>query len=381
MIIRSANVWYDEKFQPLQLVIEDNKIKQIVPDGFYQQDVYDVGEAWVLPGLIDIHCHGYGGVNANFATLEGLKKWNDALPAEGVTAYMITSSTAPWEDLLKSYQVINEFIESQPTMAEPLGIHIEGPFISKEFKGAHNPTYIVKPTVKALKELQAQAPNKVKMVAVAIEEDEGGAFTRYCTENDITVILGHTAASYADVEFGRTLGARSFTHTFNAMVPLHHRNPGVIGAAMRFEDMYAEVIADGVHVNIDLVNVLGRLKGKDKLIVITDAVAHKGLPVGKHQLRDRIVEVGVDGVGRLENGTIAGSSNKMNDMVKNLLYRADLPLATAINAATKNPAHLLKLHDKGELEVGFAADFIVTTPDLTILETYKAGKLVYQNKK
>ena len=380
MKIKSTNVWYEEQFQPLQVVFEAGKITQVVPYDFYQDDVYDVLDAWVLPGLIDIHCHGYSGCNANFATIEGLQKWNNALPLEGVTSYLITSSTAPFSDLLKSYQIINQFIDSKPQASEPLGIHIEGPFISKEFKGAHNPEYIIKPTVKALKELQAQAPNKIKMVAVAIEEDEAGAMTRYCTENNIVVALGHTAATFEDAQFGRKMGATSFTHTFNAMVPLHHRNPGVIGAAMRFEDMFAEVIADGVHVNIDLVNVLGRAKGKDKLIVVTDAVAHKGLPVGKHKLRDRVVTIEPDGVGRLEDGRLAGSSNKMNDMVKNLIYDAKLPLATSINAATKNPARYLKLHNKGEIEVGFDADLIVTTPQLEILETYKAGHKVYSLK-
>ena len=380
MKIKSTNVWYDEKFQPLQVVVEGGKIVQVVPYDFYEDDVYDVLDAWVLPGLIDIHCHGYSGCNANYSTMEGLVNWNNALPQEGVTAYMITSSTAPFQNLLDSYEIINEFIESKPKASEPLGIHIEGPFISKVYRGAHNPDNIIKPTVKALKELQAKAPNKIKMVAVAIEEDEDGAMTRYCTENDIRVILGHTAASYEDVEFGMKLGATSFTHTFNAMVPLHHRDPGVIGAAMRFEEMYAEIIADGVHVNMELVNVLGRLKGKDKLIVVTDAVSHKGLPVGKHTLRDRVVTIEPDGCGRLEDGRLAGSSNKMNDMVKNLIYKAQLPLNTAINSATKNPAKFLKLQNKGEIEVGYDADIVVTTPELEVLETYKAGERVYLNK-
>lgn len=379
MIIQSKNIWYQEKFQPLQVVIEGSKIKEIVPYLHYN-DPYDVDQQWVLPGFIDLHCHGYHGCNVNYATLEGLKIWNETLPKEGVTSYLLTSSTAPWDSLTESYKILNDFIRSNPQASHPLGIHNEGPFISKQYKGAQNDSLILTPSIEKIKELMDIAPGQLKMIALAVEHDADFEVTKFCSKHDIIVALGHSGASFDMAAEAAKHGAKNFTHTFNAMPQLHHREPGLIGAALTFDHMYAEVIADGVHVDFALVNVLGKMKGKDKLITVTDAVAFKGLPMGVHQLKDRTVEIDEHGSGRLLNGRLAGSSNRMDTMLRNLIHHTHLDLPTCINSVSKNPANLLNLKSKGLLEVGNDADIVITNPQIIISETYSRGIRVFKEE-
>lgn len=377
MIIQSTKVWINETFESKQLRIEDGKIMDLLPYNHALVDL-DVGDYWILPGFIDIHCHGYRGVNANLATESGLHMWNEALPKEGVTSYLLTTSTAPWEDLLMSFKILGQFIKSKPFSSEPLGIHIEGPFISPKFNGAQSEKHIVKPSSEAINELIEKSGNLVKMVAIAVEEDTDGQMQKTCIDQGILVAIGHSGATFNQVKEAVRRGASNFTHTFNGMNAFHHREIGVIGAAMRLSETYAEIIADGVHVDFDAVNILGVLKGKDKLIVVTDAVAIKGLDEGEYEFSDRKVTIGKDGCGYLKDGRLAGSSNKMNDMVSNLLYKAKLPIATAINAATKNPARLISARNKGEIAIGNDADIIVVNQEFEVFTTYSRGNCVFK---
>jgi len=379
MIIQSKNVWVNGQFQPMQIELKKQIIQNLWNYNEKKADL-DVGEHWVLPGLIDVHCHGYAGCNANTATLDGLKNWNDHLPLEGVTSYLITTSTAPWEDLRTSFPIIDSFIKSNPQASDPLGIHIEGPFLNPQWRGAQSLEHIVKPNVEKLKELEALAIDQVKMVAIAVEEDDQGAMSKYCVNRGIVVAVGHSGATFDQVKEAIGWGVSNFTHTFNGMTGLHHREPGVAGAAMRFKDAYAEIIGDGVHVHYDVVHLLGELKGEDKLVLITDAVAIKGLAPGVYETKERWCVVGEDGVGRLKDGRLAGSSNKMNDMVRNLMVNTDLSLKTIIQSATINPARMLNLNHKGSLEVGKDADIIIVNENIDVLQTYSRGECVYENK-
>lgn len=376
MILQSQNVWLNEKFQPAQIVIENDKIKEIVSYNTYP-NCEDYKNNWILPGLIDIHCHGFKGVHTNYPTLEGLEIWNKALSKEGVTSYLLTSSTALWEDLLKAYPILNKFILSNPQNSQVMGIHIEGPFISIKYKGAHKEELIQPLEPKLLQTLMDLAPNQIKMIAIAVENDIDYKMTKFCHKHDIILALGHSGANYEQILEAKKYGVKNFTHTFNAMTPLHHRNLNMVGAAMSMDDMFAEVIADGHHVHFELVKVLARAKGKDKLIAITDAVSIKGLPQGEYHFKDRDVTIDENGLGHLPNGTLAGSSNCLNKMLYNLIYEAKVPLVTSINAVTKNPATLLGWKHKGRLEVGCDADIVITTPQIEILSTYSRGKCVY----
>ncbi|MEG0076543.1 N-acetylglucosamine-6-phosphate deacetylase [Anaerorhabdus sp.] len=372
MIIQSSRIWLDEKFTPAQLEIKDGKI--IAIHEYKQHEVdEDYGDKKILPGLLDIHAHGFNGMDSNYATYEGLKHWIATLPKEGVTSFLVTTSTAPEENLLESYELISKVIDEKLPGAQALGIHVEGPQISFNFKGAHNPYLIQKPNVEQFKRYQQHASNKIKLICIAPEMDEQHELIKYCTSQDVRVTIGHSGAKYDECLNAKDSGARSFTHTFNGMLGLHHREPGCAGAALSMDDMYAELICDGVHVHYAVAKTVVRAKGKDKLILVTDAVQIKGLKPGIYDMPGRWVEVKEDGCGRLKDGRLAGSSNKMINMVKNCVQHCGGDEVIAINAATKNPATFLGLNTKGELKVNNDADIIVIDDDYNVLQTYVNG--------
>lgn len=372
MILQSKNVWIKEELVAAQLEINNGKIIKIHAYGEKTVDE-DYGEQWIIPGLMDIHCHGFNGMDLNYATQEGIEHWCKSLPSEGVTSFMATTSTAPETNLLASYGLIANNIEHQPEGATILGIHVEGPQISFEFKGAHNPYLIQKPNVEQFIRYQEAARGYIKMICVATEMDEEHALTRYCVEQGVKVVIGHSGAKYDECLLAAKDGATSFTHTFNGMLGVHHREPGTAGAAMAMDNMYAELICDGVHVHFAVAQTLARAKGKDKLILITDSVQIKGLKPGIYDMPGRWVEVKEDGCGRLKDGRLAGSSNKMINMVKNCYLELHAPLATAINAATINPAKFIGCDHKGLIEENYDADITVITPNFEVIQTYVAG--------
>ncbi|MGB7595150.1 MAG: N-acetylglucosamine-6-phosphate deacetylase [Erysipelotrichaceae bacterium] len=381
MYLQSERIWIDEAFKPAILRIDDKKIRSILPYGSVENTT-DYGNAMIFPGFIDIHSHGYQGANANDITQEGLLRWVKDLPSEGVTSFLFSTSTAPIEQLLNSMQTYLDIKQTAPEGAHMLGIHMEGPFLSVEFRGAHNPVWLQKPDVETFKPFLDLCKDELKMIAIAVENDEDLKLSRFCIEHGIKVAIGHSAATLEDCRKARAIGVNDFTHTYNAMKGLHHREPGTVGAAMRFDDMYAEVIADGVHVHFDAVNILGVRKGKDKLITVTDAVSIKGLTPGVYVFPDRTVTIDEKGCGHLEDGRLAGSSNRMSDLLRNLVGPCELPWDTAINSMTKNPAVFLGIDDtKGSLAIGRDADITILNDDFHVVETYVGGKSAFKELK
>ncbi len=374
MIIQSTKVWLNETFKPASLEIIDGKIVGIYPYNS-KENVKDYGNNRILPGLIDLHCHGYKGMTCNEVTKEGMLLWAHDLLQEGCTSFEATTSTAAMEDLDKSFPILADIMDEGTSGAEIVGIHIEGPLISPEYRGAQELTQLVKPTIEVIQKWQTLARGKINMVAIAPEMDDNHETIKYCASNNIKVSLGHTGATYEECVQASLDGATSFTHTYNGMKGLHHREPGVVGAALTLDDMYAELIGDGVHVNFVPAKILARAKGKDKLLLITDSVQVKGLPMGRYEKGLAIVEVKEDGCAYLPNGKLAGSSNKLIDEVRKLIEIAGIDQTTVINAATKNPATYIGLENKkGQLKVGYDADIIVIDDTYKVLTTYKDNK-------
>lgn len=375
MIIQSKRVWFDEAFRPLQIEITKDKITNVLPYNHVKVDK-DYGDLRILPGLIDIHNHGYNGNDTNHATEEWLREWMAYLPTEGITSTLPTTSSASEENILSGLAAMANVIDEKPKGANILGAYSEGPFVSEKFRGAQDLKFKVVPTIETYEKYQKAARGHLIYVMVAPEElDEDMTFIRHCVKEGLIVACGHTGATFDIIAKAREAGATAFTHTFNGMLGLHHREPGVVGAAMYFDDMYAELIGDGVHVNKYVANVLAKIKGKDKLITVTDSVQIKGLPPGPRQMKDRFVYIGEDGVGRLENGTLAGSSAKLNMLLKHQIEQAQVDVVTAINSVTCNPANLLKFgHRKGYLKVNYDADIAVFNDDYTLKQTYVLGE-------
>ena len=372
MIIKSKNVWVNEQFCEAKIIIEDGIIKDVIS---YDDDVVDIdyGDLKIIPGLVDIHSHGYNGMNANYATYDGLLHWTKQLCKEGVTSYLVTTSTANKASLLKSMEIIANVMERNVDGANILGIHMEGPLISFECRGAQSPYDIQKPDVEDFKDFEKASKDHIRLVCIASEMDKDHKLIKYCHNKNIKVTLGHTNASYEECLKAFEDGADSFTHTFNGMNSLHHRKPGVPGAAMSIDEMYAECICDGVHVHKSVVKALSRCKGKDKLILVTDAVQIKGLKPGVYEFVDRTVTIGEDGCGRLANGKLAGSSNSMIKMLANAIAFG-IDEVSAINACTKNPCELLNEDHKGIIAKGYDADLVVIDNDYNVKETYVLGK-------
>lgn len=374
MIIQSTRVWVEERFQALQIEMQQAKIIRILPYGTKEVDV-DYQDKRIIPGMIDIHNHGYNGNDCNRATKQWLQEWVEAMPQDGVTATLATTSSAPTEVMLQGMSEIANFMEESHRGTQILGIYSEGPLISVEFRGAQSEENRVTPSVEAYHQFQNACKGKMIYCGIAPEMDQDLAMIQECVKNGVKVALCHTGATFEQCKAARDAGAISFTHTFNGMRGLHHREPGVVGAALRFDDMYAELIGDGVHVNIDVAHILGMAKGKDKLVLITDAVQIKGLTPGVYDMPGRNVTIGEDGVGRLPNGTLAGSSNRMNVMLGKLINQAELPEVIVINAATCNPAKLCGFgHVKGYITENYDADLAVLNDDYSVAQTYIAGE-------
>ena len=359
MIIQSTRVYFEEKLQPRQVVIEDGKIKEVLPYGL-MEGAKDYGDLMILPGLVDVHNHGYDGLDANHATVEWLEKWAKYLPSEGVTSTLATISSAPKEDLISGLTNIKKYMANPVKGAHILGVYEEGPFISEKFRGAQSLDCKITASKEVIDEFNETCGGNLKYVMIAVEElNEDYSVVAYCREKGMRVALGHTGAKFEQCEKAIAHGATSFTHTFNGMLGLHHREPGTAGAAMYFDDCYAELICDGIHVEKHVANVLARINGNDKLILVTDAVAIKGLKPGVYVTKGRTTYIGEDGVGRLENGTLAGSCNTMNHILDFAIHEANIDVTTAINASTINPCRMLGVNTKGLIASGYDADIAV----------------------
>ena len=366
MILQSKNVWLNEELKPTQLEVENGKIITVNPYNNKEADV-DYGDLWILPGFIDIHTHGWNKADSNRPILEDLKRWQKHMPEEGVTSFLATTSTQSRENNLKAFPLLKEAIEHQGEGAEIVGINVEGNYIDMKCRGAQNKDYIVQPNAEELLEYHALSGNNILTVTCAVEHDENYDFTKKVSEAGVRVSIGHSNALFSDCKGAVEAGATGITHCGNGMRPFHHREPGVFGAALNLNELYAEVIVDGIHVHFETAHLIGMMKGKDKLILVTDSAEQKDDP--------EFAKYNTIGAFRLEDGTLFGSALYVNKGVDNLHRKAGLPLVTCINAATINPAKYLGFDDrKGTLETGKDADIVVCNEQIELTQVYCKGK-------
>ncbi len=260
--------------------------------------------------------------------------------------------------------------------AEILGIHFEGPYLNKAHKGAQPEEYCVKPNIEQFKRYQKAAHGLIKYITMAVENDEDYALTKYCSQNNVVVSIGHSNATYEQAVQAYAHGARSMTHVYNAMTPFTHRANGLVGGALRIRNMYGEIICDGNHSTLAALNNFFTSKGPDYSIMITDSLMCKGFPVGtKFDFGGQEVVIYPDGSAHLvEAGNLAGSTLNVNKGLKILIEDALVPVNYAINACTSNPARCLHVDDrKGTIGVGYDADLVVLDRDYEVVQTYCKG--------
>lgn len=375
MIIQSKKVWIADQFTPAQLELEDGIIKEIYP--YNEKEVTkDYGDLRILPGFIDIHCHGAYGFDTNDANPEGLRKWAKGIVDEGVTSFLATTLTQSEEVLTNAVSNVAKVVEEGYEGAEILGIHFEGPYLNKAHKGAQPEEYCVKPNIEQFKRYQKAAHGLIKYITMAVENDEDYALTKYCSQNNVVVSIGHSNATYEQAVQAYAHGARSMTHVYNAMTPFTHRANGLVGGALRIRNMYGEIICDGNHSTLAALNNFFTSKGPDYSIMITDSLMCKGFPVGtKFDFGGQEVVIYPDGSAHLvEAGNLAGSTLNVNKGLKILIEDALVPVNYAINACTSNPARCLHVDDrKGTIGVGHDADLVVLDRDYEVVQTYCKG--------
>lgn len=375
MIIQSKKVWIADQFTPAQLELEDGIIKEIYPCN-EKEVTKDYGDLRILPGFIDIHCHGAYGFDTNDADPEGLRKWAKGIVDEGVTSFLATTLTQSEEVLTNAVSNVAKVVEEGYEGAEILGIHFEGPYLNKAHKGAQPEEYCVKPDIEQFKRYQKAAHGLIKYITMAVENDEDYALTKYCSQNNVVVSIGHSNATYEQAVQAYAHGARSMTHVYNAMTPFTHRANGLVGGALRIRNMYGEIICDGNHSTLAALNNFFTSKGPDYSIMITDSLMCKGFPVGtKFDFGGQEVVIYPDGSAHLvEAGNLAGSTLNVNKGLKILIEDALVPVNYAINACTSNPARCLHVADrKGTIGVGYDADLVILDRDYEVVQTYCKG--------
>lgn len=334
----------------------------------------DLSGKYIIPGLMDIHTHGNSGCDFSDGDSEGLKKMALYYAENGVTAFCPTSMTLPYETLEQAFETVAGYEKTRPDRAARIpGINMEGPFFSEKKKGAQNGAYLRKPDIKAFEELYKVAGGLISLVDIAPELEGAVHFTEKAGEL-CTVSVAHTDASYEQANALFEAGATHLTHMFNGMPPIHHRNPGVIGAAAERENVYAELIGDGHHVHESVVRMAFKLF-PDRICLISDSLRCAGMPEGEYDVGGQRVWL-KDKLARLADGTIAGSAVSVWDCMKNAI-RFGIPVPDAIKAATINPAKSIGA-DKmyGSVEPGKYADFIICDENLNREKVFIGGTCI-----
>ena len=375
MIIQSKKVWIADQFFPAQIEMEDGKIVNVYDYGTKPVDV-DYGTKRIVPGFIDIHCHGAYTFDTNDAHEEGLRNWTKGIVDEGVTGFLATTITQSEEVLTNAVKNVAKVVREGYEGAEILGIHFEGPYLDMKYKGAQPEQHIVKPTVEQFKHYQEAADGLIKVITMATEQDDDFALTEYCAKNGVVVSIGHSAATYEQAVMAYAHGATSMTHVYNGMTPFNHRANGLVGAAYRLRTMYGEIICDGNHSTTAALNNYFMSKGPDYAIMVSDALMAKGTPIGSHYMfGGNEIEIYPDGSAHLvATKGLAGSTLNLNKGLRILVEEAMVPFNYAINSCTINPARCIGVDDrKGSITVGKDADIVVLNDDYSVEQTYCKG--------
>ncbi len=355
----------------------DETIVGIVPrEEIGGAEVIDAQGGFVSPGLIDIHIHGYLGEDVSDGSEEGLLRMAEGIAKNGVTAWLPTTMTVSYEELRRAFDAVRKLSrrENNPRGAQMLGVNAEGPFINPSKKGAQAVEHI-RPADAAF---LIGNSDIIRLFTIAPEMPGALDCIREVTEKTaMRASMGHTAANYEEAKAGIEAGVRHATHLFNAMTPLNHRDPGVVGAALADDRVTTEMIADTFHISADLFGLVAKVKG-DNLILITDCTRAGGLADGEYTLGGQPIFVkGIEC--RLKDGTIAGSVLRLNNAVRNVRAHTNLPLEQIVRMASLNPARAIGVADrKGSLETGKDADIVITDADFQIERTIIGGETVYQ---
>jgi N-acetylglucosamine-6-phosphate deacetylase len=365
------------------LLLEDERVVEVTSLAAHEAPrgarLIDFRDDILAPAFIDIHIHGGAGHDVMEASPTALPTIAQSLARHGVSSYFPTTVTAPVETILAALDRLASAIEASRRPepddvphARPLGIHLEGPFLSHARRGVHPPENLLKPSLGTFKRFWEAACGDIRLITIAPELEGAQEIIAEAVKLGICVSLGHSDANFAVSQAAVSAGARHATHTFNAMRPLGHRDPGILGEVLTDARLSADIIADGVHLDSAIVKLFVQAKGLDSSVLITDAISATGMPDGQYRLGS--LEVEVKNGQCLSNGRLAGSVLTMDRAVRNLMQFADLNLQQALRAATLNPARVVREERRGRLAAGSNADIVVLTPGGDLRKTIVCGR-------
>ncbi|WP_313892306.1 N-acetylglucosamine-6-phosphate deacetylase [Psychrobacillus sp.] len=386
-LLNASIVLEDSLLQQGFIHIKDDKIEAVggmanCPSISDNDQLFDcIGKHYVMPGMIDIHVHGAAGfdfMDSSHEAFEGIAK---ALAKEGTTSFLATTITNPMEhtaDTLKSLENYSAG-SSDLAVAEMLGIHLEGPFINRKQKGAQPESAIISPNAQVFREWQELSGNAIKIVTFAPELDNQFELLAELKKTGVIPSMGHTDASYDETMDAIAHGVSHATHLFNGMKGMHHRDPGVVGAALLHDDVHVEIIPDGIHFHPDLLKLIVKMKGLENVLAITDGMRAKGMPDGEYDLGGQQVTVREGTCVLSTSGSLAGSIVTMNEARLNLARWLNLSIHEQIQITSLNQAKRLGLLDrKGTIKAGKDADIVVLGQDGEVELTICRGSIAYE---
>ena len=379
--IKGGKIILENKVLVNKVVIFGDKIVDILDEEDFEKKgmaqimkTIDAHGKYVSPGFIDIHIHGSGGKDTMDGEASDLKLISETIAKSGVTGFLPTTMTMEKEKIYKALDSVKLARSENIKGAKILGAHMEGPFISQKYKGAHKKENIIKPDFEFIKNYT----DIIKIITMAPEEDLQFKFIKSVKNNsDIVLSMGHTASDYETAMEAVEAGISNASHIFNAMPAFHHRVPGAVGAVLRSSISF-ELIADTMHIHPALFQILLNAKGKDKMILITDSMRAGSMKDGIWELGGQAVVV-ENNSARLSDGTLAGSILTLNKAVLNIMKYTDLKIYEAVALASLNPAKLINMDDsKGSINIGKDADLIIFDEELKVDLSISGGEIIYE---
>ncbi len=379
-VLTAERLWDGKRLidHPVVLV-EDGRLTSIttrtaseVPAG---ARVLNYPGATLSPTFFDVHIHGAAGHDVMEATPEALTAVGSFLASRGTGRFLATTVTAPLDTTLRALSGLAKLL-ARPAVdgqARPLGIHLEGPFLSHLKRGVHPPAYLLAPDIAVFDRIFEAAEGQVRLMTLAPELPGAVELAKHATARGVRVSLGHSNATAAETRAAITAGATSATHTFNAMRPLDHREPGILGTVLTDDSLFAELICDGVHTKPEIVRLWWRAKGAERAILVTDAMSATGMPEGEYQLGGFAVHV--EGGKATANGVLAGSVLTLDRALANFVAFTGAPLGEALRLLTSNPAAMTGLGDQaGALTVGAPADLVAVDAAGKLIASIQGGR-------
>jgi N-acetylglucosamine-6-phosphate deacetylase len=358
--------------------VEDGHIAAISTRESHHADAHDLGNTLLAPAFFDVHIHGAAGHDVMDGTSESLDTIGNFLATRGTANYLATTVTAPLDKTLHSLEALAKHIAAtpQPGRAHPIGIHLEGPFLSHARRGVHPPSLLLAPDIAVFDRMCDAAQGHIRLMTLAPELPGACELAAHATGRGVRVSLGHSDATAAETRAGIAAGAVSATHTYNAMRPLDHREPGILGVVLTTDSLYAELICDGIHNTPEMVSLWWRCKGEDRAILVTDAMSATGMPDGTYQLGGFDVQV-ANGKASLGD-VLAGSVLTLDRALTNFIAFTGATVEQGLRLMTVNPATMAGFTNQaGSLQIGGDASFVAIDPTGKLSASIVRGQLAH----